>query len=178
MIGYIVRRLGQAIIVILGVTLMVYVLEQLIPGNVARSVLGNRATPQAIEQFNRQQGLNQPLLTQYFRFLNQLIHGNLGFSWKQNRTVDSLVANEIPRDLILVGISTILSVIIAVPVGILQAVKRNSLIDYAGTGLSFVLYSMPSTCWPSSSRCSPPTLRRDRRPSRCSSTLRVSSCPS
>lgn len=143
MVGYIVRRLAQAVFVILGVTLLVYVLEQLIPGNVARAVLGPRATPQQIALFDKQQGINQPLVTQYFRFLDQLIHGNLGFSWKLNRSVDSIIASEYPRDLVLVGISTVLSVLIAVPVGIAQAVKRNSLLDYGGTGLSFLLYSMP-----------------------------------
>jgi peptide/nickel transport system permease protein len=143
MVGYIIRRLGQAVIVILGLTLLVYILEQLIPGNVARAVLGPRATPAQIAAFDKQQGINQPVISQYFHFLNQLIHGNLGYSWKLNRSVDSIIASEWPRDLILVGASLILSVIIAVPVGIWQAVKRNSSVDYVGTGLSFLLYSMP-----------------------------------
>jgi peptide/nickel transport system permease protein len=144
MTGYIIRRLGQTIIVVLGVTLLIFVLKQLEPADqIARSVLGSRATQQQVEQFNRQQGLDRPLLAQYFHFLNQLVHGNLGYSWEQNRSVDSILATEWPRDAVLVGLSLFFSVLIAVPLGIWQAVRRNSAVDYAGTGISFLLYSMP-----------------------------------
>jgi peptide/nickel transport system permease protein len=141
--GFIVRRFGQAIIVIIGVTLLVFWLEQLAPGNIARTILGPRATLAQLKSFNHQYGLDLSFWRQYLRFLNELIHGNLGFSWKANRSVDSLVSSELPRDAILVGISTVLAVIIAVPLGVQQAIKRNTAYDYVGTGISFILYSMP-----------------------------------
>lgn len=144
MAGFVVRRIGQAVVVVLGVTLIVFILEQLVPGDVARSVLGPRATAAQLAQFDHQHGLDRSVVVQYLQFLGRLIHGNLGFSWKLNRSVDSLVASELPRDVVLVGLSTALAVLVAVPVGLAQALKRNSLLDYAGTGVSFVLYSMPA----------------------------------
>jgi len=143
-IGFIIRRIGQAIIVILGVTLIVFILRHLLPGSIARAILGIRATPFAIAAFNRQNGLNNPLPLQYVSFLNQLIHGNLGYSFKQNMTVDSIVAHDLPNDIVLVGVSLVLALLIAIPLGIVQAVRRNKLTDYTATGIAFVLYSMPA----------------------------------
>jgi peptide/nickel transport system permease protein len=143
-IGFIIRRIGQAIIVILGVTLIVFILRHLLPGNIARAILGIRATPFAIAAFNRQNGLNNPLPLQYVTFLNQLIHGNLGYSFKQNMTVDSIVVHDLPNDIVLVGVSLVLALLIAIPLGIVQAVRRNKLTDYTATGIAFVLYSMPA----------------------------------
>ena len=143
MTGYIIRRLGQAIVVTLGVTIITFALLHLLPGNLARDVLGARATPPEIAQFTHQNGLNRPVYVQYWLFLDKLLHGNLGYSYQYNRTVDSLLASELPRDLVLGGLSLIFSLLIAIPVGILQAVRRNGVLDYAGTGVGFLLYSMP-----------------------------------
>jgi peptide/nickel transport system permease protein len=142
--GYIARRLLQAIVVILGVTLIVFGLEHLLPGGIARAIMGPRATPPQLAAFNRENGFDSPLWYQYWVFLDHLVHGNLGFSFKQNRTVDSIIANDLPRDVLLVGTSLVLAVLIAVPVGVMQAVKRNRALDYVGTATSFILYSMPS----------------------------------
>lgn len=143
MTGYIVRRLVQAVIVTIGVTIITFLLLHALPGSVARDILGNRAPQQAINQFNQQNHLNQSVIVQYWYFLVKLLHGNLGFSYQYSRSVDSLVKADLPHDLVLGGISLILSLIIAVPIGIAQAIKRNKAVDYVGTGVSFVLYSMP-----------------------------------
>jgi peptide/nickel transport system permease protein len=147
MTGYIIRRLGQAIIVTLGVTLITFALLHALPGSLARDILGNRATPQAIAQFNHENHLDQSVFAQYWYFLEQLVkggpHGHLGYSFQFNRSTDSLLATELPRDLVLGGLALIFSLLIAIPVGIAQAVKRNRAVDYVGTGVSFLLYSMP-----------------------------------
>jgi peptide/nickel transport system permease protein len=143
MTGYILRRLGEAIIVTLGVTLITFIMLHLLPGSLARDILGPRASPQAIAQFNHDNGLDRPLWYQYWLFLDKLLHGNLGYSFQFNRSVDSLLASELPRDLVLGGAALILSVLIAIPVGIAQAVRRNRMVDHVGTGVSFLLYSMP-----------------------------------
>jgi peptide/nickel transport system permease protein len=142
--GYIIRRVGQAVIVVLGVTLIAFGLEHLIPGGVARAILGPRANAIGIAAWNKANGYDSPIWYQYWVFLDHLIHGNLGFSYKLNRSVDSIIASDLPRDILLVGTSLVLAVVIAVPVGVMQAVKRNRGFDYAGTGVAFVLYSMPS----------------------------------
>jgi peptide/nickel transport system permease protein len=135
--------LGQAIIVTLGVTVITFLLLHDLPGSLARDILGTRATPQAIAQFNQQNGLNSSVWVQYWKFLDQLLHGNLGFSFRLDRTTDQLLAVDLPRDAVLGGFSLFFSLVIAIPVGIAQAVKRNTAVDYAGTGISFILYSMP-----------------------------------
>ena len=143
MTGYIIRRLGEAIIVTLGVTLITFALLHALPGSLARDILGNRASPQAIAAFNHANGLDRSVPYQYWLFLDKLLHGNLGYSFQFNRSVDSLLASELPRDLILGGFALILSLAIAIPIGIAQAVRRNGFMDYAGTSVSFLLYSMP-----------------------------------
>jgi peptide/nickel transport system permease protein len=130
-------------LVTLGVTVITFALLHALPGSLARDILGNRATPQAIAQFNHQNGLDQPVYVQYWDFLKKLTHGNLGYSYQFNRSTDSLLASELPKDLFLGGLSLILSLVIAIPVGVAQAVKRNRAVDYAGTSVSFLLYSMP-----------------------------------
>jgi len=142
--GYIFRRLLQAIVVVLGVTMIAFGLEHLIPGGIARAILGTRATNLQLNLFNKQNGFDSPLWYQYWVFLDHLLHGNLGYSYKQNRSVDSIISNDLPRDVVLVGTSLVLAVLIAIPSGVLQAVKRNHAFDYAGTATAFVLYSMPS----------------------------------
>ena len=144
MITYIIRRVGQAIIVLAGVTLIVFILQHLLPGSIARAIIGPRATALQIAAFNRQYGLDRPLPLQFASFFGQLLRGNLGYSFKQNMSVDAIVLHDLPNDMLLVGVSLVLALLIAIPVGILQAVRRNQLADYAATGISFVLYSMPS----------------------------------
>jgi peptide/nickel transport system permease protein len=141
--GYIVRRLIQAVVVTLGVTIITFLLLHALPGSLARDILGNRATPGAIAAFNQENGLNSPIYTQYWDFLDKLLHGNLGYSFQFDRSTDSLLSSELPRDLVLGGVSLILSLLIAIPIGIAQAVKRNGAVDYTATGVSFLLYSMP-----------------------------------
>ncbi len=144
MTGYIIRRFGQAVVVTLGVTIITFLLLHALPGNLARSIIGPRATPPQVAAFDKQYGLLQPVWYQYWKFLDQLLHGNLGFSFRLSRPVTSLMSSELPRDLILGGVSLILALLIAVPVGVAQAVRRNRLGDYLGTGVSFVLYSTPT----------------------------------
>jgi peptide/nickel transport system permease protein len=144
MISYIIRRVGQAIMVLVGVTIIVFILQHLLPGSIARAIIGPRASALQIAAFNRQYGLDRSLPVQYLSFLNQLIHGNLGYSFKQNMSVDAIVIHDLPNDVLLVGVSLVLALVIAIPVGVLQAVRRNGMVDYVATGISFVLYSMPS----------------------------------
>ena len=144
MTGYILRRIGQAVIVLLGVTILVFILQHLLPGSIARAIIGPRASAAQIAAFNREYGLDRALPVQYFSFLNQVVHGNLGYSFKQNTSVDAIVLHDLPNDIVLVGTSLVLALLIAIPLGIAQAVRRNKLTDYTATGVSFLLYSMPS----------------------------------
>jgi peptide/nickel transport system permease protein len=143
--GYIIRRIGQALIVILGVTLLVFILAHVIPGGEARAALGARATPQAIKLFNTANHFNQPFYVQYWYYLRGLVGSfNLGYSYHYNQSVLSLIQERLPKTLVLVGISTVFALLVAVPLGILQVVRRNKTEDYALTAASFIGYSMPA----------------------------------
>ncbi len=146
MIGFMLRRFGQTVIVVIGVTIVTFILLHLLPGSTVRAILGPRATPVAIHQLTVELGLNKPLPVQYLIWLNNLIHLNLGYSYKLDQPVVALLGQRIPRTLFLVGSSLILAILLAIPLGILQAVRRNKPDDYVMTGLSFIFYSMP-TFW-------------------------------
>ncbi|MGH7640666.1 MAG: ABC transporter permease [Candidatus Dormibacteria bacterium] len=146
MTGYLLRRSFQAIVVLFGVTVITFILLHLLPGSPARAILGIRASASQIAQLNRQYGFNQPFWVQYGIWAGNLLHGNLGFSYKLNEPVISVLAQRIPKTLFLVGISLLIAIIVAVPLGIMQSVRRNKPDDYVVTGFSFIFYSMP-TFW-------------------------------
>ena len=127
-----------------GVSLIAFILLHLLPGGPAKAALGLRANKALIAAFDVKFGLLKPLPIQYLDWVNQLIHGNLGFSYKLNQSVDSLLGENIPRTLVLVGVATALALMVAIPAGIYQAVRRNKPEDYVLTGFSFLFYSMPS----------------------------------
>jgi peptide/nickel transport system permease protein len=143
MIGFLIRRIIQAIIVILGVVFIVFLLSKLIPGGEAAAALGPRRSPTQVAHFNLVNGLDLPIYDQLWRYVWGLFHLNLGYSFKSNEGVKELISQRLPKTLTLVGVSTIVALVIAVPLGILQVVKRYSSIDYSLTGASFLFYAMP-----------------------------------
>jgi peptide/nickel transport system permease protein len=145
MIAYIIRRLIQAAVVVFGVTIIVFVLIHLLPGG-PRALLGPRASPQQIHAFLEANGYNRPIFVQYGSYISHLVQGNLGYSYHYNQTVASLLTQALPKSALLVGLSIVVALLIAIPLGILQAVRRNRPVDYALTAASFVGYSMP-TFW-------------------------------
>lgn len=144
MTGFLLRRLGQAVIVIIFVMLLMFLLIHVIPGGEARAVLGPRAQPYQIAAFNRENGLDLPLWDQFFRFLWNLSRFQLGRSESYNQPVTQLIGQYLPKTLILVGISTLFALVVAIPLGIYQVVRRYKPEDYAITGLTFILYAMPA----------------------------------
>ncbi|MGH3274629.1 MAG: ABC transporter permease, partial [Streptosporangiaceae bacterium] len=106
-------------------------------------LLGPRANAVSIAAFNRQHGFDAPWLVQYGNYIKNLLHGNLGFAYKYNQPVTSLFAQRWARSAYLSGSSLVLSIIIGMPLGIFQAVRRNSLGDNVATTAAFVAYAMP-----------------------------------
>jgi peptide/nickel transport system permease protein len=144
--SFLVRRLAQAVVVTVGVTLIVFVLIHLLPGGPARAILGPRATPAAIAHFNAVNDYNRSIPVQYALYLWRLVHGNLGYSYHYNATVAALLASNVPKSALLVGLAYALALVVAVPLGIYQAIRRNKAGDYVVTVFSFVGYAMP-TFW-------------------------------
>jgi peptide/nickel transport system permease protein len=143
MIAYLARRIGISLIVLFGVSLLLYGMLHLVFPSPARAVLGLRATQTAVNAWNKANGYDDPFVVQYLHYLNQLFHGNLGWSYAENQSVLSLFQERAARSVYLSGIALLLSVLIAVPLGIFQAVKRNTVGDNVLTSLAFVTYSMP-----------------------------------
>ncbi len=143
MTGYILRRLGSSIIVLIGISIFIFLLLHAIFPSPARVVLGLRANGAAVAAWNKQNGFDDPAIVQYLRYMNNLLHGNLGYSYAENQTVAALFAERLARSIWLSGISLLLAILIALPLGIFQAVRRNSLGDNVATSAAFILYSMP-----------------------------------
>ena len=135
----------QSVLVCFFVLVIVYVLFSFEgPTELAKSILGStRATPAAITRTINQYGFNKPIWVQLWRAIFNLIHLNFGISAQQNQPVSSLMKVALPRSLLLVGASTVLALIIALPLGVFQVVRRNKPSDYVLTSLSFIFYAMP-----------------------------------
>jgi len=142
--GYLTRRLLQLIPVLFGLTVVVFALIHLIPGDPARTILGLKATPQAIAELHREWGLDKPLLSQYGLFMNRLVHGNLGNSLVFGDTTSSLIVHRLPATIWLVAFSSVLAVLISVPLAVLAASRRNGLRDHIVRLVPLVGLGMPS----------------------------------
>jgi peptide/nickel transport system permease protein len=105
---------------------------------------GAYRNPAAIKQFDSVYGFNLPWYQQYFLWLGHLLQGNLGYSWKLNQSVASLLSNRLPKTVVLVGISTIVALVLAVPIGVIQAVRRNRFADHAFNAFSTLFYATPA----------------------------------
>jgi peptide/nickel transport system permease protein len=143
MTWYLVRRVGQAIVVLFGVMILTFILIHSESGSTARAVLGLKATPARIALFERTYGLDKPLYQQFWVYMKNLVHGNFGVSYQYLQPVSTLMAQRLPRDAVLLGLSTVLALLIGVPMGIYQALRHNLLIDDVLAGTWFTLYSAP-----------------------------------
>jgi peptide/nickel transport system permease protein len=146
MTRYLVRRVSQSVAVLFIVSVIVFAILHFLPGSPARAMLGIRATPGAIAAFNAANGYNRALPVQYLLYIDRLGHGNLGFSYHFDQSVGSLLGLDLPKTAVLVGASYVLALLIAIPMGIVQALRREKVLDHTLTAFSFVGYAMP-TFW-------------------------------
>jgi peptide/nickel transport system permease protein len=144
MTGFLIRRSLQALLVVFLVTVFTLFLVHLFPGGPIKALLGPRATPQQVAYYNNLYGFNQPFYVQYIKWVGQLLHGNLGYSFKLNQTVTSLIAQDLPKTIILVLLGTVVSLLFGIPLGLYQAVHRYTTGDYILTGISFLGYATPT----------------------------------
>lgn len=140
---YILKRIVIAIPVLLGITVIDYIIMTL-AGSPLEMLQGPRVSQAAVEAKEIAMGLDQPVVVQYVIWLGQLIQGNLGYSTKSFQPVGSMIAEHLGPTLLLMGVSMLVSLLIAVPAGIYSAVKQYSKGDYAVVTFSFLGSSMPS----------------------------------
>jgi peptide/nickel transport system permease protein len=141
--AYLGRRVGTSILVLIGVSIFIFGLLHLIFPSPAIVVLGVKANQLSIAAWNKSHGFDRPWFVQYLSYMNGLIHGNLGYSYKLNQSVTALFQERWARSAYLSLISLVFAVLIAVPLGIYQAVRRNTVGDNVLTSLAFVTYAMP-----------------------------------
>ncbi|TWP33913.1 ABC transporter permease [Leekyejoonella antrihumi] len=140
---FVPMRLLQAVPVAFGVTLVVFFMVHLIPGNPAESILGAQATPAKVAALTDQMGLNQPVVQQYWHFLSNLAHGNLGESYTYQVPVLTLVWQRAPVTLLLVAYSVVLMLIISIPLSMLAASRPGHVRDHAVRVIPLVGLGMP-----------------------------------
>ncbi len=143
MSAYLIRRAGTSLVILIGISIFVFVLLRAVFPSPAIVVLGPRASPQAIATWNAQNGYDQPVIVQYWQYVYGVLHGNLGYSYKLNQSVAALFEERWARSLYLSGMALALAVLIAIPLGIYQAVRRNTFGDQAVTSVAFTAYAMP-----------------------------------
>lgn len=129
--------------VIMGVTLLVFVIMQLAPGNPARMILGEMATPEQVAALEEEMGLNKPLLVRYFNYMLNFLRGDMGTSYYKSTSVVSEVMSRFPYTAKLAGVAAILTLIMSIPIGVMAAVKQNSVFDNASLVVTLLGISMP-----------------------------------
>lgn len=160
MFFFLLKRLGFGLLVLFLLSLFVFLLFFVAPGDPARAIAGDKATEELLAQIRDTLGLNQPLYQQYLDFASRLLHGDLGFSYRSQQPVTELIFDRLPVTMSLVGGAMVLWLLIGIPVGVASARKPGSLRDrigqsFAMTGISFptfvlgmillyTLYSLPA----------------------------------
>jgi peptide/nickel transport system permease protein len=141
--GFLGRRVLQLIPVALGITVLVFFLLHLVPGDPARQILGQHYTPKAAAEIHHKLGLDQPLWTQYKLFMERLAHGELGDSVYYNQSAGSLIAERTPATVFLIVYAGVLALLISIPIGIIAALRRGGIFDQTTRVGTLIVFAMP-----------------------------------
>jgi peptide/nickel transport system permease protein len=144
--GYILKRLVLAIPVLIGITVVVFLLVRLIPGDVIDLMLGTEGSlrPEVRDQLRQTLGLDRPLYVQYFTWLGDIIRGDLGVSLRTGQPIVENLGGKLPITLELAILSVLLSLVLAIPLGIISALRRNSFLDFIVRMVGTIGLSLPS----------------------------------
>jgi ABC-type dipeptide/oligopeptide/nickel transport system permease component len=141
--SYVIRRILAMIPALVGVVICIFLLTRVLPGDPARTLAGEQADAASVEKIRADMGLDQPLIAQFFSYIDDLLRGDLGFAWHTGHTVVEDLASRLPATAELALVSIIIALLIAVPLGIVSAVFRDKWIDHVGRVISLVGASMP-----------------------------------
>lgn len=146
MLRFILKRLISIIPVLIGISLTIFIILQITPGDPARSLLSINATEEEVQQKREELGLNEPILLQYVKYVNRLLHGDLGKSWMYGYNIREELSLRIPRTLILALLSIMFTITVGIPAGVISAVKQYSIFDNFTMFLALFFTSIP-TFW-------------------------------
>jgi len=141
--AFIVKRLITLVPLLVGIVFVVFLLLKITPGNPAREAVGLRASPQAVAQAAREMGLDQSVFGQFIHYLSGAIHGNLGYSFKTNSSVISVLKPQAPITVWLIVVGVLLSILLSVPPAVIAALRPDGVVDHVVRGLSVFALSMP-----------------------------------
>ncbi len=144
MFAYAIRRILLSIPILLTVVTLIFFLVRALPGGPAVSMLGDYATPEAVEVLEEVMGLNDPLPVQYFRFIGSLLRGDMGKSMTTGSPVAPEIIRVLPYTIELTICAIIIGILLGVPLGVVTSLKRNSALDYIGRTFSLAGISLPS----------------------------------
>ena len=144
MYKYICKRILMMIPVIIGVSLLVFLVLKMTPGDPARVVAGSEADEATVEQIREELGLNKPVLQQYVDYMLNLLHGDMGTSYTTNKPVAEEILARMPTTFILAFAGVFVAVLIGIPLGIISATKQYSILDYISTLLALGGVAMPN----------------------------------
>jgi peptide/nickel transport system permease protein len=140
---YVVRRLAQSAAVLVGVSILVFAVIHLVPGDPIRVALGTRFTQETYDALLERSGLDQPLVTQYFTWLASALQGDLGVSFRTGQTVTSMILERLPATISLAVAAIVVALLIAVPLGTISALRPRSVVDGFATVVSQAGISIP-----------------------------------
>ncbi len=143
MTGYVLRRFGQMALALLGVSVIVFALIHLVPGDPIRVALGTRFDPETYAAFSERSGLDRPIVVQYFTWLGSALTGDLGVSFRSGQPVTTLLLERLPATITLAFASLVVALVVSIPLGIISAIRSGSKLDYASTAASQVGVSVP-----------------------------------
>jgi peptide/nickel transport system permease protein len=143
MVRFLLKRFGLAILTLLLVSIIVFAVAQLLPGNLGRNVLGGFATPQSVAQYNREHGLNHPIYQQYATWISNFVRGNLGKSGEYDVSVASLLGPALLNSLKLAAVAFVLVVPLSIAGGVFAALRRGRTADRAITLTGLSLTAVP-----------------------------------
>jgi peptide/nickel transport system permease protein len=141
--AYLVRRAVVSVVIAVGLSMAIFGMLHVLYPSPALVVLSPRTPNAVIAAWNREHGFDDPVIVQYLRYLNLALHGNLGFSYRLNQGVVSLFQQRWARSAYLSGMSLLFALLIALPLGIFQAARRNTVRDHLATTVAFAAYAMP-----------------------------------
>ena len=144
MLKYIGKRVAIMIPILIGISLLVFFILTIMPGDVAIIQIGTSATAEDVELWNEQHGLNDPFFVRYFNYMSGILQGDFGTSWRTNMDVGTEFLQRIPSTLILSLGSLVLVCLIGLPAGILSAVKQYSIFDYSSIFITLLFTSIPA----------------------------------
>jgi peptide/nickel transport system permease protein len=142
MVGYVIRRLLQMIVVLIGVTLITFVIMFVVPGNPAVNLAGKNATPEKIAKISHDLGLDRPIYVQYGKYVWRMLHGDFGTSYQLDQPVTELLKQYAPYTIQL-ALAAILIELLGIPLGIYSALRQYSFWDTTLTTGALILWGMP-----------------------------------